>query len=72
MGIKQLKFPKGTNAYQKGKATKQTIVDFCLGRHTEEELGFEKTRADNYQEWCADRADSYVIALYGQKILAGG
>ncbi len=65
VGWKKPPIPKGTNDYQKKKLVKQSVIDFVLAEHTPDELGFVLTRNDNWQEWCGDRADSYVIAKYG-------
>ena len=59
------KIPKATKPYDRKKLIKQAIIDYTLEFQTEEEMGYEKTRHDNFHEWCGDRADSYVIAKAG-------
>lgn len=67
IGLTIPKFPRGTKYAVKKKATKQAVIDFLLEdcKYTPKEMGFEKTRHDNWQVWCQDRADAIVIAKSG-------
>ncbi len=57
------KLPKGLSAYHKKKQLKEKIISWCIEQDVD--LGFEKTKQDNWQVWCGDRADAYVVARYG-------
>lgn len=67
IGLTIPKFPRGTKYSVKKKATKKAVIDFLLEdcKYTPKEMGFEKTRHDNWQVWCQDRADAIVIAKSG-------
>ncbi len=65
VGVILRKAPKGTKHHVKKKMTKEDVIAFVLESHTPDEVGFKKTRYENWYNWCGDRADSYVIAKYG-------
>lgn len=61
------KYPRKLKYSKKRKIIKEAVINFVLDRDTAENFGFEKTRYDNWQVWCEDRADAYVIALAGNR-----
>lgn len=69
IGLVIPKHPKGLKYSQKRKIIKDIVLNFVLMKESPEAFGFEKTRYDNWQTWCEDRADAYVIALAGLKSL---
>ncbi len=72
IGLTIPKMPNRTKYAVKKKATKMAVIDFLLEdcKYTPEEMGFVKTRHDNWQVWCQDRADAIVIAKAGLASIA--
>lgn len=60
MGIK---IPRGL----KGRQKKQIIIDFIVSQF-KDDFKYSLTSKGNYQPGTDDRADSLLLALYGQKI----
>ena len=67
IGLTIPKFPRGMKYSDKKKEIKKAVIDFLLEdcKYSPEEMGFEKTKNDNWQVWCQDRADAIVIAKSG-------
>lgn len=65
VGWKRPSIPKGSSKYAKEKIVKESVINLVLAEHTEDEVGFIQTAHGNWQQWCGDRADSYVIAKHG-------
>ncbi len=57
------KVDKKLSSYHRKKALKGKIISWVIAEGAD--LGFTKTKKDNYVVGCDDRADSYVMARFG-------
>ena len=59
------KLKKGLTPYHRKKELKKKIIEWCITQ--DPGLDFEKTKQENWQVWCGDRADAYVMARFGNE-----
>lgn len=68
-GIVIPELPSDYTHSEKKRMIKNIMIEFTLANEQLNVLGYEHTRNKNgnWKNWCGDRADSYILALYGFK-----